>query len=147
MKTLTLLVVLLSLSCGPSADIVSKHNVSFYLNEANWTKLQVDLQEDWMIEQLGNLGVAYRREDVEKSMRKTVVFVYDSPIPCYAGLCNGMQNGTKLHVVDRGCPAVSAYTHELMHWLQEDIRGYVDYDHKEIGVWQIADGAPSRSCP
>lgn len=144
---LSLLVALLSLSCGPSADIVSKNGASFYLNQANWTKMQIDQQEDWFIEQLGNLGVSYSRPAVVTSMKRVYVYLYDAPIPCYTGLCNGMQNGSKLHVVNRGCPAVSAYTHELMHWLQEDIRGYVDYDHKEVGVWKIADGAPVRSCP
>lgn len=144
-------ILLAMVACGPPADIVSVHGVSVFFIEdgISWTEESVNEQEVWFVGRLTELP-GYDRREVLDSLEKISVHVFRDPIPCGSssptGLCNGRQRGSLLEVRDMGCVSASAYTHEILHRLQADIRHRQDYDHSEPNVWPIADGAP-RSCP
>lgn len=139
-------------SCGPRPDLVSDKGVSFFfIDGEGWPKPDIDEQESWFVARLDPLSNGYHYWDVEREMRVVEVDVYKDPIPCGksspTGLCEGLQYDNVLQVHNKGCVFNSAYTHELMHWLQESIKGYTDYDHGEQNIWPIADGAPHGCYP
>jgi len=146
MKIWRLLLLLTGCSLGPTPDLVSSHGVSFFWKGSSWSLEQINEQENWFIDQLDPLSNGYKRFDTQPDMRNVVVYVYGDKIPCgrssQTGFCNGLQDYNILYVRDMGCVFNSAYTHELMHWFQQSLKSYTDYDHGEQNIWPIADGAP-----
>lgn len=150
MKRLLILFLLSACAPGLVPDIVTEKGVSiFFRGSTTWEKVDVDEQEAWFVARLDRVSNGYRSWDVDRSLAKVEVDLYDDKIECGraspTGYCNGLQNYNVLLIRNMGCVFNSAYTHELMHWLQQDIKNYTDYNHEEQNIWPIADGAP-RGC-
>ena len=147
------LLLILLCSCGPRATLVSAKGTQIFFKDpdVSWTQETVDEQESWFVDRLDLLGTRYTRQDVEKTLKTLEADVYTQPIQCGSasktGLCNGLQNYNVLLVRDMGCVASSAYTHEMLHWLQQSLHHETDYDHTEPDVWSIADGSPHGCTP
>lgn len=136
------LIALLATGCRAPPDIVTTRGVQIFFKEPGitWTKSQANAQDDWLVDNLAALrGHGYDRFDVNMAMNLVYVYVYTGPIPCGSsspsGFCNGFQDHNVLYVRGMDCVYSSAYSHEIMHWLQERIRKMNDYDHVEADVW------------
>lgn len=124
------------LGCGvQQPDYVSSHGVKYFFDTEQWSPESIEAQEQGFLAALPDRYC----QGTSRALSRTVVFVEPAPIPCASGLCNGIEDYNVLWVRDLGSPGRSALTHEMAHWLQEDIFKVVDYRHVEKDLWAAAD--------
>ena len=150
MKKFALLLLLAGCRYFPPPDYTSAAGVEyrFEFNTPKWDVSQIELQEQAFIEKISSYP-GYTHDDVIRSLGRAYVWVYPSKFGCIAsptGYCSGEQDGLNLDIADLGCPGKSAVTHEMAHWLQQDIYGITDYNHTDKAFWAIADSAADGSC-
>ena len=131
-------------ACGGlrAPDYVSTAGAEYrFEGTAPWLPDQIEAQEQGFLKAL---PPGY--EQAGKAMKLAQVFVYPSKLQCGTGWCNGLEDYQELSVVDLGCPAKSALTHEMAHLLQWDLKGVTDYDHTETLLWTVADAQYPGGC-
>lgn len=126
-------------ACEPPPDFVTRHGVAFHLGGSDF--IAREHAEALEAELLAALDDALApRDQTEACVGRTTVIVNAAgPFPCTADpslTCAGEQQGALLTLAATDCPYASAYTHELLHWLQQCLHNVTDYAH-EAPQWRI----------
>jgi hypothetical protein len=135
---------LLFLGCPtyPHPDFVSEAGIRFYFYTELWNPEDIKRQEQWFVEELSK-NDQYPIKKIKEALVGVEVYVYADPVKCSissTGLCNGVQNLWFIYLHNTGSVCNSAFSHELLHFLQYRLHSNVDYEHKETELWIIADG-------
>lgn len=119
-------------------DIVSHRGTQVWLSyQDEWTQSEVDTEEDRLCQMIPD-AFSYPPPTVSKAFSSATVQVVDGPIVMNGQQVNGFQYETWIQVRDLGCPTVSAYSHEMFHWIRELSLGDPDTQHIDP-IWNRID--------
>lgn len=126
--------VMLFPACRPMPTYVSTNGIQYY-SATKWFRHDIEHQETAFLKAFEKLkGVS-----PYKSVQGLRVIVTEEPIDCGGIDANGCQDNDVIVVKNLGTAYDSALTHEIAHWLQQDLFGITDYEHSDKELWRIAD--------
>lgn len=119
---------------------------------AAWDAGTVEAMEAQLLDGLSANG--WPPSGVKSSLRQSKVTVLVAPFTCgyeldgdwVNGKCAGQEDGPDMWVVAYPCLWETAYRHELGHWIQLNVRGITDLEHKDPTVWPVVDAVPEGAC-
>ena len=152
MRFLPLLLTLLACHGVGAPDFVSSRGVSYRYDfqAIPWDPAQIEAQEAGFVGALEDFTYfVYPPVQVSKALSKAQVAVVPDAFPCGIfsdAQCNGLEYDEQIEVRRFDCPAQSALTHELAHWIRQAVRGDPDIAHTDTNLWQAANAHYEGGC-